>query len=179
MEKIDENFLDAYELIDCQEPKVKEFVQSLPVNLGRPVPIDDYLREYVVTKIGKLLDKVPVQNLSIDDILKLNNLDNMPEDMYTLQNIKRISGKEGYKEVYIEEMEKRDKRDYRDREFPLEPILEAVELGTCRPPLILELDNEKYVIDGRTRIYAALAANKSLNATVAKPETFGGLYDKN
>jgi len=179
MEILDENFLDAYELVDSPEPKVQEFIKSLPINLGRPIPADEWYREDAAKRIGKIIEELPVQNLTIDEITGLNNLANMPEDPYTLQAIKDISGKEGYKEVYLKEMLKRDKRDYREREFPLDSILEATESGTCRPLLILELDSGRYVIDGRTRLYAAIAANKNCNVKIATTETFGGLNDEN
>lgn len=159
-ELMDENFLDAYELIGCPAEEVKEFVHSLPVNLGRPIPSDEWYREDVAKQIGKFLADLPVQNISVDEIVKLNNLANMPEDPYMLKALQDISGKEGYREVYIKELSARDKRDSREREFPLEPIIEAVEAGSCRPPLIIELDSGRYVIDGRTRLYAAIAANK-------------------
>jgi len=178
----DENFLDAYELIGCPEPDVRDFVHSLPVNLGnkqRYVPTEDYLREDVAKRMGKILAKVVVQNMSVDEIIGLNNLANMPEDPYMFMRLKDIRGKDGYKEAYIKEMQLRDKRDYREREFPLEPILEAIENGTCRPPLVMELDSGRYVIDGRTRLYAAIASNKSLDVRVVNTETFGGLNDEN
>jgi len=179
MELMDENFLDAYELIGCPEPNVQEFIKSLPINLGRPVPTDNWYREDAAKRMGKILEDLPVQNMSVQGILELNNLANMPEDPYTLQALKDISGKEGYKEVFKSEMLKRDKRDYREREFPLGPILEAIEAGTCRPLLIVELDSGRYVIDGRTRLYAALAANKEVAVKVVTTETFGGLNDEN
>ena len=90
---------------------------------------------------------------------------------------KDIRGKEGYREVYIKEQLARDKRDSREREFPLEPIIEAVEAGTCRPPLIIELDSGRYVIDGRTRLYAALAADKNIKVTLITNEVLGEIND--
>ena len=179
MQLMDENYLDAYELIDNPDPNVREFVGNLPLNLGRGLPSDEWYREDAAKRVGKILENLPVQNLTIQQILGLNNLDNMPEDPYTLQALKEVSGKEGYREMFIQEMQKRDKRDYREREFPLEPILEAIENRTCRPPLILELKSGQYVIDGRTRLYAALASNWELDAKVVNTETFGGLNDEN
>jgi hypothetical protein len=159
-ELMDENYLDAYELIECPAEEVKEFVHSLPINLGRPIPSDEWYREDVAKQIGKFLADLPVQNMSVGEIVKLNNLANMPEDLYTLQTIEAIKGQEGYKETYIKEMLDRDKRDFREREFSLETIIEAVETGSCRPVLVVKLNNGQYVIDGRTRLYAAIAANK-------------------
>lgn len=179
MEQIDENFLDAYELIDNPDPNIREFVSKLPLNLGKGMPSDEWYREDSAKRLGSILENVVVQNLSVDEIIGLNNLANMPEDPYTLMRLKAIRGKEGYKAEYIKEMQLRDKRDYREREFPLEPILEAIEAETCRPPLILELDSGRYVIDGRTRLYAAIASNKSLDVKVVNTETFGGLNDEN
>jgi hypothetical protein len=135
------------------------------------------LRENVAKKLGTILDDLPVQNMSVSEITKLNNLDNMPQDPYMLKALQDISGKEGYREVYIKELTARDKRDSREREFPLEPIIEAVEAGSCRPPLIIELDSGRFVIDGRTRLYAAVASNKSLDVTVITTEVLGGIND--
>ena len=179
MQLMDENYADAYELLESLDPAVQDFVKTLSVRLGKRLPTEVHLIENAAKKIGKILDNLPVQNMSVSEILGLNNLDNMPEDPYMLQALKEISGKEGYREQYIKEQLARDKRDDREREFPLEPIIEAVEVGTCRPPLILELDSGRYVIDGRTRLYAALAANKSIDVTVITTETFGVLNDKN
>lgn len=167
---MDENFLDAYEFIECPIPEIQSMINELPINLGnrsRPgMPQTQVVQEYAVAKIGKFLEKLPVQKLSVDDILKLNNLDIMPEDPYTLKAISEVRGQEGYREVFLTEMLKRDKRDYREREFPLDLIIEAVEQGSCRPLLIVELNNIKYVIDGRTRLYASIAANKDANVIV-------------
>ena len=159
------------------EPAVQDLVKTIPMNIGNGFPHQEHLRENAAKKIGMMLSKLPVQNIQVDDILKLNNLDNMPQDPYMVKALKNISGKEGYREVYIREQKERDRRDDREREFPLEPIIEAVESGTCRPPLIVEVESGRYVIDGRTRLYAALAANKSLDVTVITTEVLGGIND--
>ena len=179
MQLMDENYADAYELLCSLEPEVQKTVTTkFPfLNGGVETRRMVVLRENVAKKLGAILDDLPVQNMSVAEILKLNNLDNMPEDPYMLQALKEISGKEGYREQYIKEQLARDKRDDREREFPLEPIIEAVEAGSCRPPLIIELDSGRYVIDGRTRLYAAVASNKSLDVTVITTEVLGGIND--
>ena len=88
MQLMDENYLDAYELIDNPDPNVREFVGNLPLNLGRGLPSDEWYREDAAKRVGKILENLPVQNLTIQQILGLNNLDNMPEDPYTLQALK-------------------------------------------------------------------------------------------
>ena len=177
MQLIDEDYADAYEFICSLEPAVQDLVKTIPMNIGNGFPHQEHLRENAAKKIGMMLSKLPVQNIQVDDILKLNNLDNMPQDPYMVKALTNISGKEGYREVYIREQKERDRRDDREREFPLEPIIEAVESGTCRPPLIVEVESGRYVIDGRTRLYAALAANKSLDVTVITTEVLGGIND--
>lgn len=176
---MDENYADAYELLCSFEPEVQKAVATkFPfLNGGVETQRMVALRENVAKKLGSILDNLPVQNMSVGEIAKLNNLDNMPQDPYMLKALQDISGKEGYREVYIKELSARDKRDSREREFPLEPIIEAVEAGSCRPPLIIELDSGRYVIDGRTRLYAAVASNKSLDVTVITTEVLGGIND--
>ena len=164
-------------IADFLEPAVQDLVKTIPMNIGNGFPHQEHLRENAAKKIGMMLSKLPVQNIQVDDILKLNNLDNMPQDPYMVKALTNISGKEGYREVYIREQKERDRRDDREREFPLEPIIEAVESGTCRPPLMVEVESGRYVIDGRTRLYAALAANKSLDVTVITTEVLGGIND--
>lgn len=179
MQLMDENYADAYELLCSLEPEVQKCVHNkmpfLKGNIETRRMI--VLRENAATKLGTILDNLPVQNMSVDEILELNNLDNMPQDPYMLNRLKDIRGKEGYREVYIKEQLARDKRDSREREFPLEPIIEAVEAGTCRPPLIIELDSGRYVIDGRTRLYAALAADKNIKVTLITNEVLGEIND--
>lgn len=177
LELMDEDFLDAYEFIGNPVPEIKELIRNAGINLGRPIPTDDWRREKAAEKIGKIVKKLPVQKLDVQDIIRLNNLANLPEDTYTLEALKKVSGKDGYKQQYINEMLKRDKRDYRDREFPLDPIIQAVEDGSIRPLLIAEVNNVQYVIDGRTRLYAAIAANKSINVKVLNEDALGGLND--
>lgn len=166
----DENYLDAYELIGCPVTEIQSMLTDLPINLGnraRPgITTNQVVQERAAVKIGKFLENLSVQNMSVAEILELNNLDNMPNDSYMLNRLKDICGKEAYREVYLKELLARDKRDSREREFPLEPIIEAVEAGTCRPPLIVELDNSQYVIDGRTRLYAAIASDRSIDVKV-------------
>jgi len=174
---MDENYADAYEFICSLEPVVQDLVKNMPINTGNGFPHQEHLRDNAAKKLGVMLSKLPVQNMSTEDILKLNNLDNMPQDPYMVKALKDISGKEGYREVYMREQKERDRRDDREREFPLEPIIEAVESGTCRPPLIVEAESGRYVIDGRTRLYAALAANKNINVTVITTEVLGGIND--
>ena len=179
MQLMDENYADAYELLCSFETEVQKAVATkFPfLNGGVETQRMVALRENVAKKLGSILDDLPVQNMSVGEIAKLNNLDNMPQDPYMLKALQDISGKEGYREVYIKELSARDKRDSREREFPLEPIIEAVEAGSCRPPLIIELDSGRYVIDGRTRLYAAVASNKSLDVTVITTEVLGGIND--
>jgi len=179
MQLMDENYADAYELLCSLDPDVQKAVTTkFPfLNGGVETRRMVVLRENVAKKLGTILDDLPVQNMSVSEITKLNNLDNMPQDPYMLKALQDISGKEGYREVYIEELTARDKRDSREREFPLEPIIEAVEAGSCRPPLIIELDSGRFVIDGRTRLYAAVASNKSLDVTVITTEVLGGIND--
>jgi hypothetical protein len=177
MQLMDEDYADAYEFICSLEPAVQDLVKTIPMNIGNGFPHQEHLRENAAKKIGMMLSKLPVQNIQVDDILKLNNLDNMPQDPYMVKALTNISGKEGYREVYIREQKERDRRDDREREFPLEPIIEAVEAGSCRPPLIIELDSGRFVIDGRTRLYAAVASNKSLDVTVITTEVLGGIND--
>lgn len=165
----DENFLDAYELIECPVTEIQSMLAELPINLGKGARLgwgNVEVQERTATKIGKFIDELPVQKLSVEEILELNNLTNLPDDIYTLKAIQKVRGKQGYKEVFIEEMLKRDKRAFRDREFPLEPLLEAVEVESCRPLLIVMLDNVQYVVDGRTRLYASIAADKDANVKV-------------
>jgi hypothetical protein len=156
---MDENYADAYELLCSLDPDVQKAVTTKFPFLNGGVET----RRMVVLR----------ENVA----KKLNNLDNMPQDPYMLKALQDISGKEGYREVYIKELTARDKRDSREREFPLEPIIEAVEAGSCRPPLIIELDSGRFVIDGRTRLYAAVASNKSLDVTVITTEVLGGIND--
>jgi len=171
----DVGYFYAYELLGQHDPDIKEYVENLPIDIGSDHPMDNYKRDKAAVEIGKILDKLPVQNLSREAILELNNLVNMPEDEYTLNEIKRVSGNTGYDKKFIEEMQKRDKRDFREREFAIADTLLAVENETCEPPLILDYKDKKFVIDGRTRIYAALAANKDIKITVINNETFKGV----
>lgn len=168
----DENVSDAHELIEYPIEEVQMFLKSLPVNYGRNTPIDSHFREQVAERFGKILEDFPSQILSKDDLLGLNNLANMPEDNLTLTALSNISGKDGYKKAFIKELAERDRRDFREREFPLDPILQAVEQGTVRPPLVFEINSTRYLIDGRTRVYAAIAANRSLSVKVVNSEKF-------
>ena len=169
---IDENVADAQELIGYPDPAVYSFLRSLPFNYGRNNPIDNHYRDKLAEHFGPILEKFPNQILSKQDLLKLNNITNMPEDNITLDALVSVSGQQGYKEAFVKEVTVRDRRDCREREFPLEPIIEAVENETVRPPLVFELNDARYLIDGRTRIYAAIAANKSLSVKLVNSEKF-------
>ena len=50
-----------------------------------------------------------------------------------------------------------DKRENRKRTYEVTDLLDQIRSGKYHPPLVLSLKDGLYVIDGRTRLYAALA----------------------
>lgn len=169
---VEEDIADAYELICYPVDEVQEFLDTLGINFGSKSPIDAHIRDRVARRFGKMFSEYPVQDLSVDELVELNNLTNMPEDYTTLQALEEVSGEEGYKEEYVKQLTLRDQRDYREREFPLDAIIEAVENDSIRPALVFELENKRYLIDGRTRVYAAVAADKSMKVRIINAEKF-------
>ena len=90
MQLMDEDYADAYEFICSLEPAVQDLVKTIPMNIGNGFPHQEHLRENAAKKIGMMLSKLPVQNIQVDDILKLNNLDNMPQDPYMVKALTNI-----------------------------------------------------------------------------------------
>lgn len=56
-------------------------------------------------------------------------------------------------------MEKRDSGEKRNRGYKPVKNYDRIVSGEYESPVVLEVDNEYYVIGGRTRFYAAIASN--------------------
>ena len=162
----------AYELFGQRDPEIIKFVENLPFDTGTDNPMDNHKRDFVCKLMGRIIDNLSFQNLKISEIKRLNNLLNLPEDEYTLKEVEEASGTEDYRNTFVKSMLKRDKRHMREREFDLEEIIDSVINGDCEPPMLLTTEGKTFVIDGRTRLYAAIAANTDINVRVIDSETF-------
>ena len=146
---------EVWELIGQKNPKIRNFLKE---NLGKSVDLDDeHVQQKLVKKIIPFLEKGKQIVLKTKDIPKLKNLANKPGDKDTLEKIKKISGEKDVDKKYQKLMKERDKRENRKRTYEVTDLLDQIRSGKYHPPLVLSLKDGLYVIDGRTRLYAALA----------------------
>ena len=64
MQLMDENYADAYELLESMDPAVQDFVKTLPFRLGKRLPTEVHLLENASKRLAKYWTICPNQNMS-------------------------------------------------------------------------------------------------------------------
>jgi len=123
-----------------------------------------------VKKLVPLINDLPEKEFSYNDISQFNNLENKSNDIGLTKKMKEISQSENPRDEYKKAMEERDGGERRSRGYDPALNFDRIINGEYESPVVLEKGGKYYVVGGRTRFYASVAANKPIKTKILKPE---------
>ena len=156
---------EAWELLGQEPEKIKEFRKKFGLKND----------EQSAERIIPLIKKTPEKTIKYSEIPELNNLANMPGDKETLKKVMQISGDKDAEKKYIDLMKERDAREKRKRGYNVNLLVDKIKSGEYDRPVLLKIDNELFVIGGRTRLYAALALRIDPIVKILDDKLFKGI----
>jgi hypothetical protein len=147
---------EAWEFVLSPDPNIKKVVQQ--ANLSD--------KEEDIKKITSIIDNTKTRAISSSQIVKLKNFNNKPGEESLINDMISVSKSQNPRQSYTDYMKKRDKTEGRDRGYDPVQNFDNVVKGSYEPPVLINVNGTLYVIGGRTRLYAGLAANKSMNVKI-------------
>lgn len=151
---------EAWELLGQTDPNIQKFVQSLGLQNN----------QQSVQKVVPMIKNAPTTTINPSQIPTLKNLANKgPADTQALRDVQKIKGTPGAPKKFAQIMQQRDRAEGRNRGYDVSKLINAITTGRYEPPVILKLPMGNFVIGGRTRLYAALALNKSIKVKILSP----------
>jgi hypothetical protein len=140
---------EAWELVGQEEPTIRNLMN----NKGYSYDEDS------VEKLTRIIDNLPTIEVTYPQIKNFYNLENKKSDEGLMKKMYEISSTENPRKEYRDYMMRRDKSEKRQRGY--DPIMnfDRIISGDYENPLVLYIDDSYYVIGGRTRLYASIAAN--------------------
>jgi hypothetical protein len=151
---------EAWELVGQEHPVIKDVVSSKGYQYD----------EDSVKKIEPIINQLPVSLFSYDEIRNFQNLENKKKDIGLTDKMYEISLSDNPREGYKKFMEKRDKGENRDRGYDPTLNFDRIVNDSYESPVVLEVDGIYYVIGGRTRIYASVAAGQPIKIKILTPK---------
>ena len=155
-------------IIESSEEEAWELVGQKDSNISSVVKKAGFeYDEESVKKLIPIIEKIPVTTISPSQIVKLKNFNNKPGEESLIKDILTSSKSKDPRQGYIDIMTKRDKKDSdRQRGYDVGSLYDKVVQGEYEPPVLIKIKGDLYVIGGRTRLYAALASNKSVKVKI-------------
>ena len=147
---------EAWELLGQDDPAIKQYVANLDLKNDQDS----------VNKVIPMIDQAKEVTISSSQVSQLKNLANKPADPQALKDIMKIKGTPEAPQQFAQIMQTRDKAEGRTRGYDVSKLINAITSGGYEPPVVLKLPTGIYVIGGRTRLYAALALDKSIKVKV-------------
>jgi hypothetical protein len=152
---------EAWELVGQKDPNISKVVKNAGFKYD----------EESVNKLIPIIDKLSINKISPSQIATLKNFNNKSGEESLIKDIINISKSENPRQGYIDLMTKRDKKDSeRQRGYDIGSLYDQVVKTSYEPPVLININGILYVIGGRTRLYAGLAANKNINVKILKIE---------
>jgi len=147
---------EAWELVLSPNSNIKKTIQQ--------AGLSD--KEEDIKKVTSLIDSTKIIPISPSQIAKLKNFNNKPGEESLINDMISVSKSKNPRQSYTDYMKKRDERENRNRGYDPVQNFDNVVKGSYEPPVLINLDGSLYVIGGRTRLYAGLAANKNMNVKI-------------
>lgn len=148
---------EAWELVGQKDPNISQVVKDAGLKYD----------EESVNKLTPIIDKTSFTPISPSQIAKLKNFNNKPGEESLITDIINISKSKNPRQGYIDLMTNRDKKDDdRQRGYDIGGLYDQVIKGNYEPPVLIKIKGTLYVVGGRTRLYAGLAANKNINVKI-------------
>jgi len=122
--------------------------------------------EESVNRLIPIIDNTPETTISPSQISNLKNFNNKPGEESLIKDIISVSKSPDSRQEYADYMKKRDEKENRNRGYNPVQNYDNVVKGNYEPPVLININGTLYVIGGRTRLYAGLAANKSMKVKI-------------
>lgn len=146
---------EAWELLGQKNPIIQNYVKEKGLSYD----------EESVKKLIPIIEKLPTIKVDYNQIKNFENLER-PKTQGFIKRMYDVSKSENPKDEFIKAMTERDTGEDRNRGYDTGLNFDRIVKGDYEPPLVLKKDNKYYVVGGRTRIYASLAANVPIKILV-------------
>jgi len=151
---------EAWELLGQQEPNIQKFVKTLGLQNN----------QQSVEKLVPMIRNAQTSIINPNQIATLQNLANKgPADIQALRSILKIKGTPEAPQQFAKIMQQRDQAEGRNRGYDVGRLINDINTGKYESPVVLKTNSGMVVVGGRTRLYAALALNKSIKVKVLDP----------
>jgi len=148
---------EAWELVGQEDANIAKVVKNAGLKNDQES----------VDKLTPIIDNIPESTISPSQVSNLKNFNNKPNEESLIKDIVNISKSNNPRQEYIDLMTNRDKNDKdRKRGYDIGSLYDQVVNGAYEPPVLININGTLYVIGGRTRLYAGLAANKSMKVKI-------------
>jgi hypothetical protein len=148
---------EAWELVGQKDLNISKIVKNAGFKYD----------EESVNKLIPIIEKTPATNISPSQVTKLKNFNNKSGEESLITDIIKISKSQNPRQGYIDLMTKRDSNDSnRQRGYDIGSLYDQVTTGNYEPPVLIDINGTLYVVGGRTRLYASLAANKNIKVKI-------------
>jgi hypothetical protein len=157
---------EAWELVGQSHPVISFTVNSLGYSFD----------EESVIRLSAIINGLPEYLANYYHIKDFDNLENKDSDIGLLQKMKEISTLPNARNLYRKLMLQRDLMDVDNEGRPRKRSYNVVEnfdriLSSQYEPPVIFYDGEKYyVVGGRTRLFASVAANVPIRVKVLTKE---------
>lgn len=161
---------------DAKHPVILGVLQKYNVpfdNWGGPQADDS------VAKITKIIDLSKASTISPQKINQLDNFANKSGDQAALQAINGyLKNPQGDpRQAYVQAMEIRDKAEGRQRGYgDVGYNYDSIIKGSYEPPVLFNGGGKLIVIGGRTRLYAALLAQKPITVKIINEKDIASAF---
>lgn len=125
--------------------------------------------ESSVKKLVPIIDSLPVKEFDYFELKQFHNLENKKGDRGLLRKMKNISKSKDPRSEYEKYMKQRDSGEDRNRGYDPVKNFDRIVSDSYEPPVALKVDDEFYLVGGRTRIYASVAAGKPIRIKILTP----------
>jgi len=149
---------EAWELVGQDHKVIKKIVSDKGYNND----------EESVERLVPIIDNLPTQEVSYKQIKNFHNLENKEGDKGLIKKMYQISKENSPREEYEKFMKQRDKGENRDRGYDPVKNFDRIVSNEYESPVVLEYDSEYYVVGGRTRLYASIAAGLPIKIKVIR-----------
>ena len=153
---------EAWELVGQSHPVISMTVNSLGYSFD----------EESVIRLSAIINGLPEYLANHSHIKDFENLENKDSDIGLLQKMKEISTLPNARNIYRKLMIQRDSLDVdnegrpRKRSYNVVENFDRVVSGEYEPPVVFYDEEKYYVVGGRTRLYASVAASIPIKVKV-------------
>lgn len=153
---------EAWELVGQSHPVINMIVNSLGYSFD----------EESVVRLSAIINGLPEYLANYSHIKDFENLENKDSDIGLLKKMKEISTLPNARNLYRKLMIQRDLMDIdadgapRKRNYNVVENFDRIVSGDYEPPVLFYDEEKYYVVGGRTRLYASVAANLPIKVKV-------------